>query len=92
MVTARSSTVIAVSIASAPSAMSSPAPGPTIPTPSTAHQVALDLVDEPLAFTMEPPACQLHVWSAATGVITHTSYIGQFDGPYLFANGARRGG
>jgi 3',5'-cyclic AMP phosphodiesterase CpdA len=60
--------------------------------PSTAHQIALDLEDEPLAFTMEPPACQLHVWSAGTGLITHTSYIGEFDGPYLFASGARRGG
>jgi len=60
--------------------------------PSTAHQVALDLEDEPLSFTMEPPACQLHVWSPATGVVTHTSYIGELDGPYLFASGARRGG
>ncbi len=60
--------------------------------PSTAHQVALDLEDEPLAFTMEPPACQLHVWSPDTGLVTHTSYIGQFDGPYLFASGAKRGG
>jgi 3',5'-cyclic-AMP phosphodiesterase len=60
--------------------------------PSTAHQVALDLEDEPLAFTMEPPACQLHVWSAETGLVTHTSYIGQFDGPYLFASGAKRAG
>jgi len=60
--------------------------------PSTAHQVALDLEDEPLSFTMEPPACQLHVWSSETELITHTSYIGQFDGPYLFATGARRGG
>ena len=58
--------------------------------PSTAHQVALDLEDEPLSFTMEPPACQLHVWSPETGLITHTSYIGQFDGPYLFATGTRR--
>ena len=53
--------------------------------PSTAHQIALDFEDEPLAFTMEPPACQLHVWNPATGLVTHTSYIGQFDGPYLFA-------
>jgi 3',5'-cyclic AMP phosphodiesterase CpdA len=60
--------------------------------PSTAHQVALDLENEPLAFTMEPPACQLHVWNAGTGLITHTSYIGEFDGPYLFASGARRAG
>jgi len=60
--------------------------------PSTAHQVALDLEDEPLAFTMEPPACQLHIWSPQTGLVTHTSYIGDFDGPYLFASGAKRAG
>jgi hypothetical protein len=58
--------------------------------PSTAHQVALDLEEEPLAFTMEPPACHLHVWSAETGLVSHTSYIGDFDGPYLFANGTKR--
>jgi len=58
--------------------------------PSTAHQVALDLEEQPLAFTMEPPACQLHVWSAETGLVSHTSYIGDFDGPYLFANGSKR--
>ncbi len=58
--------------------------------PSTAHQVALDLEEQPLAFTMEPPACQLHFWSAETGLVSHTSYIGDFDGPYLFANGSKR--
>lgn len=60
--------------------------------PSTAHQVALDLEDAPLAFTMEPPACQLHMWSEGAGLVTHTSYIGEFAGPYLFANGAKRAG
>jgi 3',5'-cyclic-AMP phosphodiesterase len=58
--------------------------------PSTAHQVALDLEERPLSFTMEPPACQLHVWSAETGLVSHTSYIGNYDGPYLFANGMKR--
>ena len=59
--------------------------------PSTAHQVALDLGDgNPLMFTMEPPACQLHVWRPDTGLVSHTSYIGDFDGPYLFANGSKR--
>jgi len=58
--------------------------------PSTAHQVALDLEEQPLAFTMEPPACQLHVWTAETGLVSHTSYIGDFDGPYLFADGSSR--
>jgi 3',5'-cyclic-AMP phosphodiesterase len=60
--------------------------------PSTAHQVALDLQDLPLAFTLEPPACELHVWSGETGLVSHTSYIGDYDGPYLFANGMKRAG
>jgi hypothetical protein len=41
---------------------------------------------------MEPPACQLHAWSPPTGLVTHTSYIGEFDGPYLVASGAKRAG
>jgi Icc protein len=53
--------------------------------PSTAHQVTLDLrPDAPLSFTMEPPACLLHVWQETTGLVTHTSYIGDFGGPYPF--------
>jgi 3',5'-cyclic AMP phosphodiesterase CpdA len=53
--------------------------------PSTAHQVALDLrADGPSAFVMEPPACLLHVWRPDTGLVTHTSYIGEFAGPYPF--------
>jgi Icc protein len=58
--------------------------------PSTAHQVALDLEDDnPLMFTIEPPACQLHVWRPGTGLVSHTSYIGDFDGPYLFSDGRK---
>ncbi len=55
--------------------------------PSTAHQVSLALALAPgavAAFDMEPPACYLHIWSADTGVVTHTSYIGEFAGPYPF--------
>jgi 3',5'-cyclic AMP phosphodiesterase CpdA len=53
--------------------------------PSTAHQVFLDLHDDaPLAFTMEPPACQIHVWRGDGGLISHTSYIGEFAGPFPF--------
>jgi 3',5'-cyclic AMP phosphodiesterase CpdA len=53
--------------------------------PSTAHQVTLDLrPDAPLTFTMEPPACLLHVWGEESGLVTHTSYIGDFAGPYPF--------
>jgi 3',5'-cyclic AMP phosphodiesterase CpdA len=60
--------------------------------PSTAHQVALDLeVGNPLMFIMEPPACQLHVWRADAGLVTHTSYVGDFDGPYRFSDGSRAG-
>jgi 3',5'-cyclic AMP phosphodiesterase CpdA len=44
--------------------------------PSTAHQVLLDLArPERLAVHMGPPACLLHVWSEATGLVTHTSAI-----------------
>jgi Icc protein len=58
--------------------------------PSTAHQVVLDLADDaPATFAMEPPACQLHVWRPGTGLISHTSYIGRFDGPYPFFEGGR---
>jgi 3',5'-cyclic AMP phosphodiesterase CpdA len=53
--------------------------------PSTAHQVALDLRAEGRGtFIMEPPACQLHVWTPGVGLVTHTSYIGEYAGPYRF--------
>ena len=56
--------------------------------PSTAHQVVLDLRDDaPSAFTMEPPACLIHLWRPDTGLVTHTSYIGHFAGPYPFREG-----
>jgi 3',5'-cyclic-AMP phosphodiesterase len=47
--------------------------------PSTAHQLFLDLQrPERLAVVMEPPACLLHVWSDTTGLVTHTSLIGEY--------------
>jgi Icc protein len=47
--------------------------------PSTAHQVVLDLQRaERLAVVMEPPACLLHVWRDATGLLTHTSLVGEY--------------
>ena len=53
--------------------------------PSPAHQVALDLAPEAASrFVMEPPAVGLHAWSAATGIISHTSFIGRFAGPHPF--------
>lgn len=58
--------------------------------PSTAHQVELDLEKgNPLMFTMEPPACQLHLWRPGAGLVSHTSYIGAYDGPYRFSDGGK---
>lgn len=53
--------------------------------PSTAHQATLDLApDAPLTFSMDPPALALHQWRPGTGLVTHLSYIGDYDGPYPF--------
>ncbi|HQR71411.1 MAG TPA: phosphodiesterase [Burkholderiaceae bacterium] len=57
--------------------------------PSPAHLVALDLsVDAPDNFVMEPPGFQLHL-QTASGLVTHTAYIGEFAGPYPFRQGGR---
>lgn len=56
--------------------------------PSPAHQVALDLSEDgPSRFMMEPPAYQLHKWHPDTGLVSHTAYVGNFDGPYPFFEG-----
>lgn len=57
--------------------------------PSSAHQVALDLrPDGPSSFVMEPPGFQLHVWTAAAGIVSHMGYVGAYAGPYpFFENG-----
>lgn len=54
--------------------------------PSTAHQVTLDLStsDRPATYIMEPPAFHLHLWRKETGIVTHTGYIGPYDGPHDF--------
>ena len=52
--------------------------------PATAHQLALALAQGPasaITAVMEPPACQLHLWTAGEGVVSHTSYIGTFETP-----------
>ena len=47
--------------------------------PATAHQVTLDLREGgPASWIMEPPACHLHYWRPDTGLVTHTSYIGDY--------------
>jgi 3',5'-cyclic-AMP phosphodiesterase len=44
--------------------------------PSTCHQVALNLTDRGgFEITMEPRAVALHVWDESYGVISHLSYI-----------------
>jgi 3',5'-cyclic AMP phosphodiesterase CpdA len=53
--------------------------------PSPAHQIALDLSPGGVeAFAMEPPGYQLHRWSPATGLVTHTVALGAYPGPYAF--------
>lgn len=53
--------------------------------PSPAHQVTLDLSeDAPSCFMMEPPAYRLHAWSQENGWLSHTAYVGKFDGPFPF--------
>ena len=55
--------------------------------PSPAHQIVLDLAPEAdVSFGLEPPGYQLHLWSAETGVVSHTVPIGQFPGPYPFTD------
>ena len=57
--------------------------------PSVAHQVELDLrSDAPSAFVLEPPAYQLHHWSAAHGFVTHTAYVELYPGPFPFLSDA----
>jgi Icc protein len=56
--------------------------------PGVAHQVALDLSPQAASqFVMEPNAFQLHLWDATGGMISHTAYVGAFDGPYPFYDG-----
>jgi 3',5'-cyclic AMP phosphodiesterase CpdA len=54
--------------------------------PSTAHQVTLDLASagRPSTFTMEPPGFHMHGWSKETGIVTHGVAIGRFAGPFPF--------
>ncbi|HEV2362476.1 MAG TPA: phosphodiesterase [Acidimicrobiales bacterium] len=56
--------------------------------PSVAHQVVLDLTDEaPALFNFEPPAVLLHRFDAIGGLVSHVSYVGDFEGPYRFDGG-----
>lgn len=53
--------------------------------PSPAHQVALDVRESgDLRWVLEPPAVLLHLWRSGHGLVTHTSYVGAYAGPYPF--------
>ena len=53
--------------------------------PSVAHQVELDLRDgAPSAFVLEPPAFELHRWSAEDGFVSHVAMVERFAGPFPF--------
>jgi Icc protein len=57
--------------------------------PSVAHQVEMSLVpNDPGAFLFEPPAFQLHRWTPADGIVSHTVYVDDYPGPYPFVNDA----
>lgn len=57
--------------------------------PGVSHQVQLDLdAAAPSRFVMEPPGYQLHWWDEqGAALVSHTAFIGQFDGPYPFYDG-----
>ena len=57
--------------------------------PGVSHQVQLDLDPAaPSCFVLEPPGFQLHWWDeAARSLVSHTAFIGEFDGPHPFYEG-----
>ncbi|MGO9742394.1 MAG: phosphodiesterase [Roseiarcus sp.] len=53
--------------------------------PSTAVAVTFDLSEDAAAtFVKEPPQFTVHLWSAATGFVSHTVFVEDFEGPYPF--------
>lgn len=54
--------------------------------PSTATAIDLRLVaSAPPSSHAAPRGCMLHLWDERHGLVSHTSQIGTFDGPYPFA-------
>lgn len=53
--------------------------------PSTTTQIALQLRPgaSPQSY-IGPAACLLHLWQPGEGLVSHTSYIGDYPGPYPF--------
>ena len=53
--------------------------------PGSAHQIACDLrIDHIGAFTLEPPAFQLHHWNRQGQLVTHLVPVGDFSAAYAF--------
>jgi 3',5'-cyclic AMP phosphodiesterase CpdA len=53
--------------------------------PGVAHQLELALdKTAPAAFTEEPAGCHLHLFDAATGLVTHEAVIDRFPGPFYY--------
>jgi 3',5'-cyclic AMP phosphodiesterase CpdA len=53
--------------------------------PGVAHIVELDLFsDNPGAWTLEPPAFQVHIWIDGTGIVSHTAFVEHYPGPFPF--------
>jgi 3',5'-cyclic AMP phosphodiesterase CpdA len=53
--------------------------------PSTTTEIALQLSRNAVPKSYRgPAACLLHLWEPAHGLVSHTSYIGQYPGPYPF--------
>lgn len=53
--------------------------------PSMGMQLVLDLtLRRPSEFILEAPAYQLHYWTPGQDLITHTIYVRETVGPYLF--------
>jgi 3',5'-cyclic AMP phosphodiesterase CpdA len=54
-----------------------------MPCPATAYQLVFDMQrPERVAASMQSPACLLHYWEPASGLITHASLIGE-SGPLV---------
>ncbi len=53
--------------------------------PSTGMELVLDLtLKRESEFLLEDPGYQLHFWTPQNDLVTHTVYVREIDGPYLF--------
>lgn len=58
---------------------------PVTVAPTPVHATSLDLGPEPAAtFHLEPPAFLVHLWSEATGFVTHTVHVEPHAGPFPY--------